>query len=304
MRWKVSFALLIASGAPALLARAGPPETRPETGAVKVTVTQVEDERILVRVPLSDRIRGGLSPHLGVDLMLQGDGVRNASRTSAVVLVEAVDDLGNSLIRSDAEFAEALAHPVDHRGNQLMSKTIDYGMPETRPSEELRAIRWASDNDEAEAIVRPGISLKSPIRRATKIARIRGSVRIMAGGQRTTVDIPNLPALIGHAINHPVLKQAGLRIKLTTEGNEAADHSKSALTTFNLEVTGDMAQIRKVRVFEGKDDVTAWNPNVGDNTWSISLHQPLTQTMVMRLDVVYGQKLIKIPVELNDVPLP
>src|SRR5690242_5395991 len=80
MSWKICIASLIASGALALTTRGGPPQTQPAAGAVKVTVTQVDDDRSLVHVPLSDQIRGGLSPDLRVDLMLKGEGVRNASR--------------------------------------------------------------------------------------------------------------------------------------------------------------------------------------------------------------------------------
>ena len=50
MRWKDCFALIVCSSALATLARAAPPAKQPQAELAKVTITQVEDERTLVRV--------------------------------------------------------------------------------------------------------------------------------------------------------------------------------------------------------------------------------------------------------------
>src|SRR5256885_6397454 len=100
MSRKVCIASLVALGALALLTRAGPPQTRPAAPAVKITINEFTDDRALVRVPLSEKIHMLGTPGIFMELKLEGDAIRNASRIAEPQITEAVDDLGNSLLSS------------------------------------------------------------------------------------------------------------------------------------------------------------------------------------------------------------
>jgi hypothetical protein len=123
----------------------------------------------------------------------------------------------------------------------------------------------------------------------------------MAGGQRQRIEISNLLASIDHELIHPVLKEAGLHVQFLSH---PPFHGDPPLTSLALKVPRDMAQIRSVAIYEGSDDISHGNGGPGEDTWEIFLKHSLTAAMVLKLEIVDGQKVITVPLELNDVRLP
>ena len=74
-----------------------------------------------------------------------------------------------------------------------------------------------------------------------------------------------------------------------------------------LEITGPEDAIEKMEVLEGGKNVSNGSSSFGMNdkrTITLSLEKPLTDAMTVKLHLMVGQKLVDVPIDLKDIPLP
>jgi hypothetical protein len=218
-----------------------------------------------------------------ITLKLSGPEMKDATEYRPPQVTAATDDTGASLIEKNLS-----------GGNMFQTiQRMEFGFDEkgkkTEPSTDV-------DVD---------VQLKLPARTAKKLALVKGTIALRAGGEKKTVTVKNPKLLFGKPIEDPALAAANLKVKVldpkTARGFGGAN-------TLGLEVTGDLTPLKSIDVLDaaGKK-VNFGHSSFGANnvsTYQVDLQQPLDEKMTLNLNLVIGQKVIDVPFELKDVALP
>jgi hypothetical protein len=123
------------------------------------------------------------------------------------------------------------------------------------------------------------------------------------------VSITKLTTMLGKAVTDPALAAAGVKVtvldpKKAKAGLNFGGGDEPGIT---LEITGPEDAIEKMEVIEGGKNVSNGSSSFGMNdkrTTTLSLEKPLTDAVTVKLHLMVGQKLVDVPIDLKDIPLP
>jgi hypothetical protein len=220
--------------------------------------------------------RGGTGFFTGlrVKLLIDGPAVRDAAKVGRLKLVEATDDLGADLRdKEQLKWCEQL-QDVNRFGTFDSDKGSGFEY-------ELR--------------------LGLPARNATAIARLKGELTVLAGGQEKVVTVAAARTLAGTAVNDPALSAAGISLRIA--------QSQGKKDSLAVELTGDFDAIKEVKVLaaDGINVMTGawWSEAAGTRSVSYMLSRPVDDADArLELRLAVGQKKLAVPIELANLPLP
>lgn len=269
--------------------------------AVVVTPVQVTETRQKDLLP-DQGVRMGPSTGLTVTIRLDGPEVKNATQYGKVKITTATDDAGTNLQAQGNNSFMGLGsdqfQPFRQTGTMM-----DFGKP---------APAAPASNHDVE------LSVGLPARSAKKIAVLRGELQVLAGtGQAKAVLVKNPQTMAGKALTDPVLKQAGVTVKVLDKKAAAANGMPADMPmmgnmgngpSVSVEISGNPNAIESMDVVDaggqsvanGSFDMTTDNVM----TKTIQLSKPLSPAMTLKLGVSVGQKAITVPFELKDIDLP
>lgn len=256
-----------------------PSDAATQAKGAKVSVEDVSNRRIGNLLPPGQvDLKLQLDSILLVQLRFQGGPVKNVSRIGRAVVYEATDDLNESLVEESA----ASTRPA----------------PEAKS--EMHTVEEGVETDDAVTFGKIYVRLRSPARRAMKIARLRGEFPILAGGDRKTVEITDLPSRFGKFLNDPTLTQAGVKVWIDAKKESGTnDH-----TDLVFKLSGNHSAIRQVKVFDGNDEVSSGLWYSTPDPQAITIGRAITKQTVLRLFVVVNEKRVSVPFDLSNIPLP
>lgn len=243
--------------------------------AVEVVPFRVEESR---SIDFGNDNVGRTPAGLKLTLSVKGPEAESSTQYGKLVLDEAVDDQGASLIPTKDSFNK----PEKFRefSNQFFRKNRFGNEPPAPPQVE--------------------IDLAPSKRSATKIAHLRGTLTLADDGTIQTVELPNLKP--GEKKSVPVPKDAGLQITVTPA---AGDNS----TSIELKISGDEGALVSIKMMDasGKEvssGESSWSMDGGPEHKSLDLNKPLDPSMKLVAKIAVNRKLIKVPLDLKDISLP
>ena len=240
--------------------------------AVQIVPARIEEVRTLILV--DDKV-SRTPPSLKLTLSLSGPEAESAVRYGNLKLEEAVDDQGTSLIPTNDTFHDA-AKFKDY-SNAFFRKSSFHGKSD--PQVEL--------------------ALALPARQATRITHLRGTLDLAEQGTLQTIEV----ALKGAGKKVlPVPPNAGVGITATVESSEA-------VRSIAVEITGDESAIESLEVVDASgrkitDGMSSWSINGGPVQKTLSLRQPLDNSMKLVAKIAVNRKVTKVPFDLKDIKLP
>lgn len=247
--------------------------------AVKVVPVSVNEQRYKSLETQKDGFSMG-GESLTVQVRLEGREVEGAKQAKKLTITEAKDDTGQSLKPEEQTFFGG-----------------GFGMS------------GFGDDDKKPKGLPIDIRLEPASRKATKIVSIKGTAQVMAGGQAKVVSIGKLTTMFGKAVTDPALTAAGVKVtvldpKKAKAGLNFGGGDEPGIT---LEITGPEDAIEKMEVLDGGKNVSNGSSSFGMNdkrTTTLSLEKPLNDAMTVKLHLMVGQKLVDVPIDLKDIPLP
>jgi hypothetical protein len=241
--------------------------------AVQINPARIEEVRTLILV--DDKV-GRTPSSLQLTLSLSGPEAESAVRYGNLKLEEAVDDKGTSLIPTNDIFHET-------------GKFRDYSNAFFRKS---------SFHGKSDPQVQLDLAL--PARLATRIVRLRGTLDLAEQGTLQTIQLAALKGAGKKTL--PVPPNAGVGITATVESGEA-------VRSISIQITGDESAVESLDVLDasGKkisDSMSSWSMNGGPVQKSLSLRQPLDDSMKLVAKVALNRRVTKVPFDLKDIKLP
>jgi len=253
-------------------------------GAVSVQVVRVDESR--VKEFDSGASHGGSPGQVTLTLRLGGAEVAGASEYGRLRITEATDDTGLSI--KPEQFA------VGDEFTPLPGSTFDAGQDARRPAEIQ-------------------VSLAAPSRSATRIARVKGEVYVKAGGRKDAVTVARVAERIGKAVEHPALKAAKLTVtivdpKTARPQDGLPSDAASGGNTLTVKIVGDGSAVKGIEVVgpEGQSVSPGRSSSSSGNTTvhTLILERTLDPSMALKIDVLSGQRFVRVPLDLKDIPLP
>jgi hypothetical protein len=217
------------------------------------------------------------SSSLKVTLSLVGSGAEACVRYGDLKLEEVVDDEGGSLIPAKNAFNDP-------------AKFKEYSNAFFRKS------KFA---DQTPAAPQVELELAPPKRAATKIARLKGSLSLAEQGAISAFEL----ALTGSGQKAvPIPPEAHVGISATVAAGKN-------IRSIAIEITGDEAALESVEVVDAtgrtiSNGMSSLMVNRGPAHKSIQLNQPLDNSMKLVAKVALNRKIVQVPFDLKDVPLP
>ena len=263
-------------------ARAAPAATTTRAAGVKVIPVAVSETRY--KWLAAGRKKSDYA-ELTMTVHVVGEAATKAVRFGRVKITHAVDEEGNSLLAA----AKERRHPHDY--------VRDFITITERQREQHK------NGFQAEFI-----RLKPAPRAAAKIAKVSGSLKLLTGGKIAEVIIPNARSLIGIEVDHPALKAAGVKVKIVKpEPSGSAWMQPSKTVAFRID--------GKVNAFLGAVMVDSAGKAVSCNSsvrtdggairqQSLTAEKQLPAKAGLKLEVLSGAKVVTVPFELKDIPLP
>lgn len=161
------------------------------------------------------------------------------------------------------------------------------------------------DSEPAETLI--PIELKLPARKATKLTKLKGEVSVKAGGEKKVVSATKLTALKGKNLKDPALTEAKLKVQLADEADADANLGP-ADSTLMLKIIGDSAAIQKIELVDAQGETVSQghsSSTFGNKTdYGLFISKPVDDSMTLKIELVVGQKVVKVPFDLKDIPLP
>jgi hypothetical protein len=198
---------------------------------------------------------------LRVKLRLDGPAAKDAAKAGRLKVVEAVDDLGTDLRdKEQLKWCEQL------------QEVNRFGM---------------SDAEKSSGAFEYEMRLGLPARKATSVQRLKGELLVLAGGQEKVVTIPAARTLAGTTVEDPVLKGAGLGLRIAQ-----AQGKKDSLA---VELTGDFDAVKEVKVLaaDGTNVMTGswWSEAADKRSVSYMLSKPVEDADAkLQIRLAVGQK--------------
>lgn len=174
-----------AAPTPAVVAAASAPAKEPIT-ARPVSVSETRERTVgdTPGQPSSALFFTGLR----VKLRLEGPAAAGASKVGRLKITEAADDAGTDLRDKD-----------QLKWGEQFQDVSRFGQ---------------SDKDKAAGGFEYEMKLGLPARKAGAIARLKGELQVLSGGEEKTVSVPAVRKLAGKAVEDPALKAAGITLKV------------------------------------------------------------------------------------------
>ena len=252
--------------------------------AVSVQVVRVEESRVKELDPGAGQ---AASPgQVTLTLRLGGAEVAGATEYGRVKITEAADDTGAS-IKAEFSFSEDVFMPLHGAG-------FGGGRGATPPPE-------------------IHVSLAAPRRAATRIARVKGEVYVKAGGRPGVVTVPRVAERAGQRVDDPVLKAAKLVVtivdpKAATPEGAAVPAGATGGDAVTVKIVGDESVVKRIDVVgqDGQSVSPGRSSSSSGNTavHTLMLDRALDPSMSLKIEVLSGQKTVRVPLDLKDVPLP
>ncbi len=241
--------------------------------AVQIIPARIEEVRTLIL--LDDKV-GRTQPSLKLTLSLSGPEAESAVRYGHLKLEEAVDDKGTSLIPTNDTFHDA-------------AKFKDYSNAFFRKS---------SFGGKSDPQVELDLAL--PARQASRIARLRGSLELAEPGTLQTIELAGLKGAGKKALAVPA--NAGVGITAIVGSSETV-HS------IGIEITGDESAVESLEVVDASgrkisEGMSSWTINGGPVQKTLTLRQPLDDSMKLVAKLALNRKITPIPFDLKDIKLP
>lgn len=249
--------------------------------AVPVRVAESRTKELVA--PAKSMVMFG-QPPLTVTLRLDSPEVSGATIYRNLHITQATDDTGASLVLKGAE------SPF---GNSMQLRSPMAGMG-----------GGLAPNVAAPEV---DVRLAMPSRKATMIRVLKGDLQVPAGGQEKTIEVNNVTAMVGKKIEDPALKQSGLAVevadpKAVTKGMGITGPSVA------VRIGGDADAIRSVDVVDAMGKVISQgcftSADGVSQTRTLGLAKPADASARLRIKVIVGQKVVTVPFELKDIPLP
>jgi hypothetical protein len=241
--------------------------------AVQIIPARIEEVRTLILV--DDKI-SRTPPSLKLTLSLSGPEAESAVRYGNLKLEEAVDDKGTSLIRTNDPFHEA-------------AKFKDYSNTFFRKS---------SFGGKSDPQVELDLAL--PARLATRITRLRGTLDLAEPGTLQTIELAGLKGAGKKVL--PVPPKAGVGITATLASGES-------VRSIAIEITGDESAVESLEVADASGrtisgGMSSWTIDGGPVQKTLTLRQPLDDSMKLVAKVALNRRATKVPFDLKDIKLP
>lgn len=231
----------------------------------------------------------GMPPGLVVTLRLEGKEIDNATQYGQLKILEAVDDTGASLAPGK-EKRGGFGFGGGAAGGEGFTDFPSAAMQDKQPEPVF------------------DVTLKLPSRKATKLAKLRGEVSVKAGGEAKVISVPKVKGMAGKSLQDPALKTAKLKIDVVDPADAEGFAPGGAGTTVALKITGDAGAITSVTVVDATgESVSQGHSSTGfgkSTDYSVFLSKPLDDTMALKVELVVGQKVVKVPFEVKDLQLP
>lgn len=271
----------------ALFAGAPPAIGRPFT----VRVARIDDNRVVALPKAPQPFFSNLNPPgLVLTLYASGPMARVAVSFGKVKVAVARDNRGDVLRLAPASTGDFPMPTPGSRMHKIQRQPAGFGGHAPRGFD-------------------VPLALTQPPRRAQRIAVLRGSFRVIAGGKLHSITLkPQL--LIGKRVNSPLLAKAGLHIKILKSMPAGIFlFGGSGGQSLILSISGHKAALEKVKVLSasGKSICTGDISNGQKKGAKISAYQlthPLRAGDKLVLAVATGQKAIKVPFAFRNLTLP
>jgi hypothetical protein len=254
------------------------------SGAVSVQVVRVDEQRVRELAP--DAGQAAPTGQVTLTLRLGGAELAGATEYGRVRITDATDDTGTSIKPEQVALSDDVFMPLGGSFGGGGARAAA-GPPEIQ------------------------VSLAAPARAATRIARVKGEVQVKAGGRAAVVNVAGVPGRIGKRVEDPALKAARLTVTIIDpKAANAEDLPPEAAggNTLTVKIVGDNSAVKRIEVV-GPDGqpVSPGRSRVGSGDTTVHtlmLERPLDASMALKIDVLSGQKLVRVPLDLKDVPLP
>ena len=265
----------------AVVALAAPPAA----AGVSVRVVRVEESR--VKELVSEPDQGTMPSQVSLTLRVEGPEVAGATEYGGLKITEATDDTGASLKPEQVAF-----------GDDFMPLQ---GMFPGREEQPGRA-----------AEIR--VSLAAPQRHAATITRVKGEVKIRAGGEKKVVTVARVKERVGKRVDDAALKAAKLTVtvvdpKAAGNGNGGlAPDAAFGAEAVSVKIVGDPAAVKQVDVVgpDGRSISQGRSSSGSGNTTvhTIMLDRAPGGSAALTIDLLVGQKDVRVPLDLKNIPLP
>ena len=237
---------------------------------------RLEETRILALG--DDKVSRGF-PSLKLTLSLKGPEAEAAVRYGDLKLEVAVDDQGDNLIPEKDAFNDA-SRFKDY-ANAFFRSNPGFGNP-------------------SPAAPQIDITLAVPKRSATKIGHLKGTVSLSQKGNIRSVELAGLKSPGPKTLAIPA--EANLHIVATVAPGENA-------RSINVQITGDEGALESIEVLDGagkkiSSGLSSWSVNGGPVHQSMDLGKPVDDSMKLVAKVATDRKVVKIPFDLSNIPLP
>jgi hypothetical protein len=258
-----------------------------QTVASKVVISRMDDNRVYVAPGVPQPMFPG--KHAGLNITLQVAGRTAGNATSFGRLsISGMDNLGGALRLLSASVGGQPIDPGDKAMHEIHRDAIGRPAPP----------KWFDIS----------LRLSEPPRRATVIRRLKGSFQIIAGGKLNQV-LVNPRASLGKSITSPVLRKAGLQIKILRSVPAGAYAPGPADDYLILAIRGSKLALEKVKLLNSSNrDIakgfTFNSQGGGTLTSAYQLKRPLKAGDKVELIVATGQKTLTVPFDFRNIKLP
>jgi hypothetical protein len=156
------------------------------------------------------------------------------------------------------------------------------------------------------------VALAAPPRTATRIARVKGELYVKAGGRTDVVTVAAVSDRIGKPVVHPALKAARLTVAIvdpkTAKPEDGLPPDAAGGNTLTVKIVGDNSAVKRIEVVgphgqsvsPGRSSSTSGNITIH----TLMLERTLDASMSLKIETLSGQKLVRVPLDLKDIPLP
>lgn len=207
-------------------------------------------------------------------LIVSGEATKRVVAYANFRIDQAIDDAGENLIPADD-----LTLKVNSRIHSPSAVRRSNGVPSI----------WVT------------ASIQNASRRATKITRLLGQVQLMTlSDESRSIVIPKLATFIANGAKNQELAKEKLSLQMGTNDDKKYPY---------LFVTGNPTIVRKAQIIDDNGRVLAESGfetgfSLNSKNCSFGLPRELDDKMSLKFEVAVSQKVITVPFDFKDIPLP
>ncbi|MHB1767372.1 MAG: hypothetical protein ACYCUV_05915 [Phycisphaerae bacterium] len=258
-----------------------------QTATSKVIISRIDDSRVYVASGVPQPMFPGKHAGLNITLQVSGRTAGNAASFGRLS-ISAVDNLGGALRLLSASVG---GQPID-AGDKAMHEIHRDAIGRPAPP------KWFDIS----------LHVAEPPRKANALVVLKGSFQLIAGGRNAVVPVNPIKSL-GKYILSPVLKRAGLDVRVLKSVPAGAYAPGPASRFLILAVRGNKTAMQKVKT----EDSFGGGIGKGLRFTSVMKHtmvacyqlkRPFKAGDKVELIVATGQKTIKVPFDFHNIKLP